>query len=476
MRGMLGRYCHFLPGSSLSTCSRALVSLGILILLVVANGFLPATGFAERFSVHVSPDAINRALSEHQQFLENRHAAASSQDKPAPVSFVAEVLLPPDTRLVDTQGAVDARVVGTGWFHGYSIGHVSLTLEQAEAWQNGARLELVTEPLAQPAARARRLLPRQALDARRAVQARVVNPGAVSRYLENSIVLKSASSSGFSPTQQPSLDGSAVEMLIVTRETLRPAFEVYAEQRTRFGTPTVVRTVEWIRQNYPQGADVQEMIRGFVREAYELWGIRYLLIGGDSGVIPARFAHSIASAENPLVPTDLYYSCLDGSWNADGDALWGEGFDTSTGESDTADLYPEVFVGRVPVTSETEVYQYLAKLQSYLDPQILDFQGRMLFMGEVIWPANYSPNASIFKNGADNAERIISLNGLDDGSLQLTKLYETPGFYQGSEQLTRARAQQEMDTGYGLVTHVGHGFRYTMSLGDASLTNVQATF
>jgi hypothetical protein len=29
--------------------------------------------------------------------------------------------------------------------------------------------------------------------------------------------------------------------------------------------------------------------------------------------------------DDEWIPTDLYYSCLDGNWNADGDSLFAEG-------------------------------------------------------------------------------------------------------------------------------------------------------
>jgi hypothetical protein len=417
---------------------------------------------------------MQRVLSRHAELVDAQQAATASGSKPQSVEVVVPVLLPPRSRLVEVAADFEARVAGSGTYHGHAIGHLVLSPEAAQKWSQGARIELITEPLLDEPARRRRSTPAETLELRRLIQSTVVNPQAIGSYNDTGLQLKTTATSAFAPTLHPSLDGSAVEMLIVTREALREVFETYAHERTRFGTPTVVRTVEWIAENHQQGADIQETLRSFIRDAYELWGIRYVLIGGDSRVIPVRFATSTYSQENPLVPTDLYYACLDGSWNADGDAAWAEGYDAVSGETDMADLYPEVFVGRIPVTSALEVSQYLAKLQSYVDPQWDDFEGRMLFMGEVIWPANYSPQSTIYKNGADNAERIIAFNGLEQSGVQLTRLYETPELYTDAEALTRQRALQEMDTGYGLVTHVGHGFRYTMSLGDASLTNVQA--
>ena len=57
-------------------------------------------------------------------------------------------------------------------------------------------------------------------------------------------------------------------------------------------------------------------------------------------------------------------TCLDGDWNADGDALFGEGFWQGF-EDDLADLYPDVFVGRAPVSTSTEVQTFIAKSTTY---------------------------------------------------------------------------------------------------------------
>jgi hypothetical protein len=199
-----------------------------------------------------------------------------------------------------------------------------------------------------------------------------------------------------------------------------------------------------------------------------------LAIGGDTELIPTRYAYSLYSLEANVVPTDLYYACLDGDWNADLDADWAEGYTFGENSSDNADLYPELLVGRIPVTTPAQVATVLAKMRAYCEPGPLDYQNKLLFMAEVLWPATYRPGDPILKNGADNIERIIDQCGLEDPRWSFTRLYETPQYYPGSLPLTRAASIAAMNSGYGVVTHIGHGFRYTMSLGDASLTNVNA--
>ena len=133
--------------------------------------------------------------------------------------------------------------------------------------------------------------------------------------------------------------------------------------------------------------------------------------------------------------TDLRTRCIEGCF---GDARWGEGFLYSDLSTDMADLYPELAVGRLPVTTATDVQVMLAKLRAYTEPAVLDYQHKISFLAEVLWPSNYSTGAPILKNGADNAERIILQNNLGSGAYALTRLYETPQWYPGSARLTRS--------------------------------------
>ena len=151
----------------------------------------------------------------------------------------------------------------------------------------------------------------------------------------------------FKPTQVPSLLGSPVEYLIVTTDALVPAFQRLADWKTASGVPAAVRTLSFIRQQYPVAVDDPERIRLFIRDAYSRWGTRWVLLGGDTELLPPRIAH-VQFLDDEFVPTDLYFSCLDGNWNADGDSTFADAFAGSFDPGDDADLLPEVYVGRAP--------------------------------------------------------------------------------------------------------------------------------
>jgi hypothetical protein len=112
----------------------------------------------------------------------------------------------------------------------------------------------------------------------------------------------------------------------------------------------------WNSSYYPLFNDSQAHIREFCRDAYEDWGTSYVLIAGDADTIPAR---QLYYEYEGGVDSDLYWSNLDNSFNADHDNQWGEegdnGFDT----------YSELFIGRVTCDTPQDVSNWLTKSLYY---------------------------------------------------------------------------------------------------------------
>jgi hypothetical protein len=142
--------------------------------------------------------------------------------------------------------------------------------------------------------------------------------------------------------------------IIITNESLKDAFIPLAEWKTRKGVLAVIRTVEWICEQYPNGVDEAEKIRSFIQRAYQKKGTKYVLLGGDIDIVPTR---EITTNECTFA-ADYYYSDLDGTWNDDQDNIFGEAVDNVDG-------YPEVYVGRIPVQTNEEVQRFIYKLFNY---------------------------------------------------------------------------------------------------------------
>jgi hypothetical protein len=189
----------------------------------------------------------------------------------------------------------------------------------------------------------------------------VVNPEQAALYSEGGVRVKKLAG-GFQPTSVPSLEGSDVDYVIITNDSLAATFQILADWKTSKGVPTVVRTTEWIDAHYKNGVDPAETIRTFILDAYQDWGIRYVLLGGDTDEVPVRLGHSTYLGVKDL-PADMYFGCLDGDWNADHDRYFGE-----PGTTDQTDLYPEVYTGRLPAVSNATAAAMIAKIESYETP------------------------------------------------------------------------------------------------------------
>jgi hypothetical protein len=161
-------------------------------------------------------------------------------------------------------------------------------------------------------------------------------------------------------SQQSSLVDPAdtYPFVIITNATMKPAFDSLKATKDSRGMLTRVIRVQEIVWNY-EGADLQERIREFIKDAYLYWETEYVLLGGDDELIPHRglYAEILPYVTDNDIPADVYYAALDGTWNDDGDGRWGE-----PGEDD---LLPEVSIARVCPNDLTEAINFVNKIIRY---------------------------------------------------------------------------------------------------------------
>ena len=301
-----------------------------------------------------------------------------------------------------------------------------------------------------------------------------MSPGAPSRAPGSVTASVSARIKGgaapFRATQVPSLLGSPVEYVIVTNDAMAPTFQQLADWKTQTGVPAVVRTVSFIQQQYPSAADDAERIRLFLRDAYTRWGTKWVLLGGDTDVIPVRLG-STTFYDGEKIATDLYYSCLDGNWNANGDSLYGQGLVGLSG-GDAADLLPEVYVGRAPVTTVSQAQTFINKTMQYERTPLGSYEDRWTFFAEVLFPHPWPEGTVPSEDGADLAEQLLPLTDqLPVTVSRLYKNYTSAGWRAGALPEGRVAVLDSMSAGGGLALIVGHGYRNVMEVGDGQLNN-----
>ena len=143
-----------------------------------------------------------------------------------------------------------------------------------------------------------------------AVGATVANPEALSAY----------------PAAGADRGGSVswTEYLIVCPASLGPAFQPLADWKTAKGVRAEIVTLESIYADPAySGVDAAAEIRNCIAQRHADDGVAWVLLGGDTELVPARNAFDFFY--NQGLPCDLYYADLDGSWNADASAALSTG-------------------------------------------------------------------------------------------------------------------------------------------------------
>ena len=282
----------------------------------------------------------------------------------------------------------------------------------------------------------------------------------------------------FQATQLPSLLGSPVEYVIITNDDMASQFQRLADWKTQCGVPAVVRTLSFIQQNYLAANDDADRMRQFIRDAYQRWGTKFVLLGGDTDVLPTRYAFNTyyPFGEGTSIATDLYFQCLDGNWNYNGNSVYGEGAVTGVAVCDSADLMPDVWVGRAPAVTQSDAQHFVDKCLQYEKTPVGDYENSLLFFSEVLFPQNWSPGQSTLLDGAQLSEAILPY--LDaNPALHYGRLYENytdARWKPGALQELKSVVVDSLNRGYNISVHTGHGYRNVMSCGDDNLTNNDA--
>jgi Peptidase family C25 len=165
-------------------------------------------------------------------------------------------------------------------------------------------------------------------------------------------------------------------------------YQDFLDFKASRGISGTIKPVEDIYIEYT-GSDNQEKIRNFIIDAYSTWNTQWVLLGADVAGVPARGCYATAEGhEDSSIPTDMYYGCLDGSWDYSGNSVFGEMGDGPDGGD--PDVYAEVYVGRAPVDSQTDLHNIVSKTITYeTDDYTQEHADNALLLGEYLWPQTY---------------------------------------------------------------------------------------
>ncbi len=237
-------------------------------------------------------------------------------------------------------------------------------------------------------------------------------------------------------------DANGFDYLIVTSSSLASYWQPLVDWKTHKGHSVALRTIEWIRSHY-YGRDDAERLRNYLKTALDS-GLVYLLLGGDTDVLPFRKAYAMNSYPTPqqgdTIPTDLYFSDLDGTWDANNNSVFGE-------VDDSVDLLPDIFVGRAPVSDAQDVQNFVNKVITYESASTTEHLTRGLFV------------ASFLDANSDGGILKDMIIGDVGDSIAITRLYERDGW------LTPQSFIGFINYGYNIINHNGHGNTWSMQAG-----------
>jgi len=252
------------------------------------------------------------------------------------------------------------------------------------------------------------------------------------------------------------------QMIIITPAQFEDDFLQLVSLYGPRGIIAKVATTEFIYANFA-GQDNQEKIRNYIIQEYQNHGVEYVTLGGDVEYVPYRGFYGMVQSSSVYtdnnIPSDLYYSALDGNWNTNGNNLWGE-----IGEDD---LLPELGVARFSFSSQAELDAMLYKTVHYQASPVTGELRNPLLAGEFLYGAPYETW------GSDYLELLIG-NHTDNGyettgipiDHNIEKLYDENGNWSAGTLL------QKINQGHSFIHHVGHAnTTYALRFSNPDITN-----
>ncbi len=180
-------------------------------------------------------------------------------------------------------------------------------------------------------------------------------------------------------------DNDQYDLLIIAPFRFKLPLNFLVNHKNKLGVRTKLVTLNFIYNKISDGRDKAEKIKLYIKESIENAGIKYvLLVGGHKNQrlkwhLPVRYSrvlpfNKFGIDEHPYL-SDLYFADIyfgDGrfsSWDSNGDNIFSVWNDTFKEEMD---LYPDVYLGRLPCRNRREVRIMVNKIINYEKNNLLD--------------------------------------------------------------------------------------------------------
>ncbi|MBP3764365.1 MAG: hypothetical protein J6H19_01110, partial [Bacteroidaceae bacterium] len=254
----------------------------------------------------------------------------------------------------------------------------------------------------------------------------------------------------------PSEDGSILKdrYIIVTNNTLKPAFQPLIEWKRMKGLDAEIITRETINASATVSGDTGiHKIKHYLKNLYDNDPDRdnkdfFLLLGGDVNIVPTAYCKSDHSSDlptNALLPCDMYYGCFEKNWMWDSQI---NGFRNNVlGEyDDSLSVNNNMYVTRASVRNTEQANVFVNKIIQYeANPPLNNNWGdSILFLGSIY----NSPDEDNISNY--NIQSLIHNNNYDllfyEGDTSVVK-----------EDSFRLAAYNALVANYSFISEFSHG-------------------
>ncbi|MGB2768755.1 MAG: C25 family cysteine peptidase [Candidatus Zixiibacteriota bacterium] len=285
---------------------------------------------------------------------------------------------------------------------------------------------------------------------RRSTRAQELREKILFRFVDNQDDVSNCMGKLPGPSQSGADSGSFgyPEYLVVTSPELRSAFLPLVTWKIKKGIEASVVNIDSILSSH-SGRDDAEKLRNFLIDAYQN-GTSWVLLGGDEDVVPVRYAYPSNTSTTPSMTDqqicDLYFSDVDGEWDLDDDGIWGEP------NQDNPDIYPDLFVGRVPCDNTAEANAFVEKLLTY---EQNPGDGETGYLTRALW---MSSDQMTDWDGGAGQESILSQFIPSHFYQDLTDLAESPtGDAPNPAGPNGETCTEMMNQGWGIIGVLAHG-------------------
>lgn len=250
------------------------------------------------------------------------------------------------------------------------------------------------------------------------------------------------------------------DYLIITRDSLKDAFQKLADWKTRRGVPTRIITMEHIDTTFAEPNNHLQIhtplsVKKGIKHYYCYNHIKYVLIGGDDDMIPAELCY----VEHPDVTpypyhnaaSDLYYACLNHPIDWD---YYNHNY-TFAEYDDLIDMHPVVAVSRLSVSSNYDAQNQIKRIIDYeRGPGVNEWNNKYLSVGCAIDTLNlFDGLTDVCKKGQkykDSLEHYISETFMLYDSL-------TSHTNNANYDVTPEHFKEQLENGYSFIQFDGHG-------------------